>query len=215
MISILLVDDHPIVRSGIKLLINSQLDMEVKYEAKDGEEAVHKALTFNPDLVIMDINMPKKNGILSTKQIHEVDKNIKVIMLTMHDEKEYIIRALQAGALGYILKSDNEHHLIDAIRIVHSGNTYLHQTATTFLLEHYVQHFNRTTDEDPSILTGREEEILTLLAKGYTNREISELLFISIKTVESCKSKMMEKLNLKLRKDIIRYAAKHKLLIFT
>lgn len=85
MISILLVDDHPIVRSGIKLLINSQLNMEVKYEAKDGEEAVHKALTFNPDLVIMDINMPKKNGILSTKQIHEVDKNIKVIMLTMHD----------------------------------------------------------------------------------------------------------------------------------
>jgi len=214
MISILLAEDHQIVRTGIKLLINSQPDMEVMYEAIDGEEAVSMALTNKPDIVVMDLNMPKKNGILSTKQIHKADKNIKVIILTMYDDKEYIIRALQAGASGYLLKRDNEDNLIEAIRTVHMGEAYLHQTAITFLLEHYTQHISNLEENNYSRLTVREEEILTLLAKGYTNREISEILFVSIKTIESYKSKIMGKLNLKSRKDIIEYAVKHRLLDF-
>ncbi|WP_062109083.1 response regulator [Bacillus niameyensis] len=213
MISILLADDHSIVRSGIKLLIDSQTDMKVNYEAENGEEAVLIALEKNPDIVIMDLNMPKINGLVATRQIKETKSDIKIIVLTMHDDREYIFRVLQAGASSYLLKSNHDNDLIEAIRTVHQGGAYLYPEATKHLLEDYIRKSNEEM-KNLQILTGREQAVLSYLAKGYTNREISEQLFLSIKTIESHRSKIMEKLDLKSRPDLVKYAIKNGLLDF-
>src|SRR5690625_5164857 len=139
MISILLVDDHKIVRSGLKLLINNQPDMKVKYEADNGEDGVKIALDKEPDIVIMDLNMPDKSGLLSIQQIHEANQQIKIIVLTMHEDKQYILRSLQAGASSYLLKSQHENDLIDAIRYVYQGEAYLYPSATRYLLEEFFE----------------------------------------------------------------------------
>lgn len=215
MISVLLADDHCIVRSGIKLLINSQPDMRVICEAEDGEEAVNLAIEKKPDIVIMDLNMPKRNGLIATKQITEVNNDIKIIILTMHDEKEYISRVLQAGASSYLLKSDDESDLIKAIRSVNRGEAYLYPGATKILLDTYQQAIYSPDNLKHVKLTAREEEVLSFIAKGYTNREISERLFVSIKTIESHRSKLMEKLKLKTRSDLVEYAVKNGFMDFT
>lgn len=215
MISVLLADDHSIVRSGIKLLINSQSDMEVLYEAKDGEEAVNIALEKSPDVVILDLNMPKKSGLVAIKQINEANKEVKIIVLTMHDDKEYIFRALQAGASSYLLKSHHENDLIEAIRTVNRGEAFLYPSATKLLLEDYLRKTNMSNGNAIDQLTGREQEVLSYLAKGFTNREIGERLFLSIKTIESHRSKIMEKLNLKTRHELVKYAIKNGFLDFT
>lgn len=214
MISVLLADDHAIVRSGVKYMIDCQPDMKVVYEAENGEEVVHKTLENQPDVVIMDLNMPKKSGLLATKQIHEVNSDIKIIVLTMHESKEYLFRALQAGASSYILKSYNEDDLIDAIRTVHDGNAYLYPKATKLVLEEYMKKSVLSEEDNYQKLTGREQEVLSHLAKGYTNREIAEQLFLSIKTIESYRAKIMEKLNLKTRPDLIKFALKNGYLDF-
>ncbi|HLR75943.1 MAG TPA: response regulator transcription factor [Virgibacillus sp.] len=213
MISILLVDDHAIVRAGIKLLINSEPDMNVLYEAENGEEAVTKALTECPDVVIMDLNMPRKNGLIATQQIKEANSDIKVIVLTMHEEREYISRALQAGASGYLLKSHQAGDLIKAIRTVHRGEAFLDPDATKVLIQDYV-NISNAMDQQSQKLTGREQEVLSYLAKGYTNREVAELLYVSIKTIESHRSKIMEKLNIKTRHELVKYAIKEGFLDF-
>lgn len=213
-ISVLLADDHSIVRSGLKHIIDSQTDMQVVDEAENGEEAVYKALEQQPDVVIMDLNMPKKSGLVATKQITEANSEIKIIVLTMHENREYLYRVLQAGASSYLLKSYNEDDLIEAIRTVHRGEAYLYPDATRLLLEDYMKKSN-TFEEDKNLkLTGREQEVLSYLAKGYTNREIGEHLYLSIKTIESHKSKIMDKLNLKTRADLVRFALKNGYLDF-
>lgn len=214
MISVLLADDHAIVRAGVKYLIDCQPDMKVVYEAENGEEVVHKALENQPDVVIMDLNMPKKSGLLATKQIHEAYSDIKIIVLTMHESKEYLFHALQAGASSYLLKSYNEDDLIEAIRTVHNGDAYLYPKATKLLLEEYMKKSELSERDNDQKLTGREQEVLSHLAKGYTNREIAEQLFLSIKTIESYRSKIMEKLNLKTRPDLIKFALKNGYLDF-
>ncbi|MHC0037635.1 response regulator [Pseudoneobacillus sp. C159] len=216
MISILLADDHTMVRAGIKLLINSQPDMRVLYEADNGEDVVQIALSKEPDIVIMDLNMPKKNGILATKQITEANRDIKVIVLTMHEGKEYLFKLLEAGASSYLLKSHDAFNLIEAIRIVQRGEVYLYPNATKLLLEDYIKKSSKTNEDDINLqsLTGREQEVLSYLAKGYSNREIGEILFISNKTVESDKYKIMDKLNLKTRPDLVKYALKNGFLDF-
>lgn len=213
MISVLLADDHAIVRSGIKHMINSQTDMEVIDEAENGEEAVQKALNKQPDVIIMDLNMPKKSGLVATKQINEANSKSKIIVLTMHEGKEYLFNALQAGASSYLLKSYHEDDLIKAIRTVHRGEAYLYPNATKLLLEEYMKKSDANKSELDQ-LTGREQEILGYLAKGYTNREIGEMLFLSVKTIESYKSKIMEKLQLKTRPDLVKFAAKNGYLDF-
>ncbi|MEK3937597.1 response regulator transcription factor [Sporosarcina sp. FSL W7-1349] len=215
MISVLVADDHAIVRSGIKLMIESQPDMKVVGEAEDGEEAVHKALELVPDIVIMDLKMPKKSGMVAIKQITEANDQIKIIVLTMHDDKEYIFRTLQAGATSYLLKSHHENDLIEAIRTVSIGEAYLYPNATKLLLEDYIQKSSSTHDDNLMKLSGREQEVLSYLAKGYTNREAAEQLFVSIKTIESHRSKIMEKLNLKTRPALVEYAAKNGFLDFS
>ena len=213
MISVLLADDHAIVRSGIKHMINSQTDMEVIDEAENGEEVVQKAFDKQPDVIIMDLNMPKKSGLVATKQINEADSKSKIIVLTMHEGKEYLFNALQAGASSYLLKSYHEDDLIKAIRTVYRGEAYLYPNATKLLLEEYMKKSDANKDE-LNKLTGREQEVLSYLAKGYTNREIGEMLFLSVKTIESYKSKIMEKLQLKTRPDLVKFAAKNGYLDF-
>ncbi|MCH7322920.1 response regulator transcription factor [Solibacillus sp. MA9] len=213
MISVLLADDHAIVRSGIKHMINSQTDMKVIDEAENGEEAVHKALEKKPDVIIMDLNMPKKSGLIATKQINEANNKVKIIVLTMHEGKEYLFHALQAGASSYLLKSYHEYDLLEAIRTVYRGEAYLYPNATKLLLEEYMK---KSIDNESNLqkLTGREQEVLSYLAKGYTNREIGEILFLSIKTIESHRSKIMDKLQLKTRPDLVEFAVKNGYLDF-
>lgn len=209
MISILLVDDHKIVRSGLKLLINNQPDMKVKYEADNGEDGVKIALDKEPDIVIMDLNMPDKSGLLSIQQIHEANQQIKIIVLTMHEDKQYILRSLQAGASSYLLKSQHENDLIEAIRYVYQGEAYLYPSATRYLLEEFFESENESTHRAFQQLTAREQEILSYLALGYTNREIAEELYLSIKTIETHRSNIMKKLNLSTRSDLVKYALKN------
>lgn len=215
MISVLVADDHSIVRAGISMMINNYGGMKVIGEAADGEEAVQKALELQPDVVIMDLNMPKVSGLVATKKINEENPNIKIIVLTMHDDREYIFRVIQAGASSYLLKSHPENDLIEAIRTVHRGEAYLYPNATRMLLEDYIQKSSSTTEDNLMKLTGREQEVLSYLAKGYTNREAGEQLFLSTKTIESHRSKIMEKLNLKTRPALVEYAAKNGFLDFT
>lgn len=214
MITILLADDHSIVRSGLKHIIQNQPDMKVIDEAENGEEAVIKALEKVPNVVVMDLNMSKKSGLVATKQITEANCDIKIIVLTMHENKEYLYRVLQAGASSYLLKSFNEDDLIEAIRTVHRGEAYLYPQATRLLLEDYLRKSSSSTNHQTETLSGREQEILSHLAKGYTNKEIADLLYLSIKTIEAHKSKIMEKLNLKTRVDLVRFALKNGYLDF-
>lgn len=216
MIRVLIADDHAIVRAGISMLINSQDDMSVIDTAEEGDEAINKALELKPDIVIMDLNMPSgKNGLIATKQLKEQCPDIQIIVLTMHDDKEYIFRVLQAGASGYILKSAEDMDLLSAIRTVYAGDAYLFPKAASALISTYLdQVASGITEDGIGKLTPREEEIVSLLAKGYANKEIAEKLFVSVKTIESHKSKIMEKLNLKTRPELVKYALKQGLLDF-
>lgn len=215
MISILIVDDHAIVRAGIKMMIDSQPDMKVIGEAEDGEDAVQKALDLVPDIIVMDLNLPKKSGMVAIKQIIETSDKIKIIVLTMHEDKEYIFRTLQAGASSYLLKSHHENDLLEAIRTVSVGDAYLYPNATKLLLEDYIRKSSGTHEDHLMKLSGREQEVLSYLAKGYTNREAAEQLYVSIKTIETHRSKIMEKLNLKTRPALVEYAAKNGFLDFS
>lgn len=215
-IRVVIADDHKIVRSGIEMMINGQNDMDVVGTAADGEEAFQQAVRIKPDIVIMDLNMPPgENGLLATQKLKEAMPEIKILILTMHDDKEYIFRVLQAGASGYILKSADDMDLIQAIRTVHNGEAYLYPKATKLLIEDYMERISRGENEDLlHRLTAREQEVLSYIAKGYSNKEIAEMLYVSVKTVESHKSKVMEKLELKTRPELVRYALKQGLLDF-
>ncbi|MDZ5473969.1 response regulator transcription factor [Bacillus sp. 31A1R] len=216
MIRVIIADDHAIVRSGITMLINSQGDMKVIATAMDGEEVVQKTTELKPDVVVMDLNMPPgKNGLFATKQLKELCPEVHIIVLTMHDDKEYIFRVLQAGASGYILKSAEDMDLVTAIRTVFGGEAYLYPKATKLLIESYLDQIASGLVEDgTALLTSREEEVLSMLAKGYSNKEVAETLYLSVKTIEAHKSKIMEKLNLRTRPELVKYALKHGLLDF-
>lgn len=215
-IKILIADDHTIVRAGLEMMVNEQDDMEVIGTASDGQEAFNIALELKPDIVLMDLNMPPgENGLTATKRLKEAAPEIKVLVLTMHDDKEYIFRVLQAGACGYVLKSADDMDLIQAIRTVYNDEAYLYPKATKLLIENYMEKVSNGEQEDLfDTLTPREEEVLSYFAKGYTNKEIAKMLYVSVKTVESHKSKIMDKLGLRTRPELVRYALKHGLLDF-
>ncbi|WP_323372896.1 response regulator transcription factor [Tumebacillus lacus] len=215
-IKLLIADDHAIVRSGLSMLIGSHADLEVVGTAADGREAVEKALALRPDLVLMDLSMPPgENGLSATSRLKEAAPEIEVLVLTMHDDEEYLFRVLQAGASGFILKSAPDQDLIAAIRQVAGGSAYLHPSATKSLIQEFLQRVQKGEDADRySVLTDREQEILTLIAKGYANKEIAEQLVVSVKTVETHKAKIMEKLQMKTRPELVRYAMKKGLLDF-
>lgn len=209
-IKVMIVDDHTVIRSGLSMLINSQEDMEVIGAAENGREAYEQALALNPDVIVMDLNMPEENGLSATKRIKDKLPDIEILILTMHDDKEYLFEVLKAGASGYILKSAKDSDLMTAIRTVRSGAAYLYPSATKVIISDYLTR-SQSGEENYSLsgLTEREAEILPYIAQGYSYKEISEKLYLSVKTVEAYKAKIMEKLNLQTRPELIKYAMKN------
>lgn len=213
---IIIADDHALVRSGFMHILNFQEDMEVVATAADGLEAYQLVAEHRPDIILMDLSMPPgESGLIATGKIHEDFPETKVLILTMHDDDEYLFHVLRNGASGYVLKSAPDEELLSAIRIVHNGGTYIHPTMATSLVREFVKHDDYLPEDDPfKVLTKREVEVLPLAAKGYSNKEIAEKLYISVKTVEAHKSRIMEKLDLKSRPELLEYALRKKLLDF-
>jgi len=215
-ISILLVDDHAVVRSGLMALLNAHPALQVVGEAAEGDEGIAKALQLKPDVVLMDLSMPHgKDGLTATAELKKQLPDTSILVLTMHDDDEYLFRAIHAGASGYILKNAPHEELIAAIQSLALGNAYLYPTATKRLMSEYLDKLkhgeNIGTYES---LSDREKEILSWIAKGFSNKEIAEHLIISVKTVESHKSNLMEKLGLKTRPELVKFAMKKGLLHF-
>ncbi|MED4227385.1 response regulator transcription factor [Neobacillus cucumis] len=213
MIKILLVDDHAVVRSGLKMLLNTNPEMEVIGEASEGNEGIKKALKLKPNVVVMDLSMPHgKDGLSATKELKKLLPEINILILTMHDDEEYLFRAIEGGASGCILKSAPHSELMSAIDSVAKGNAYLHPAAQKRLMEEYLAGAKQDSNDMYHLLSDREQEVLTLVAKGYSNKEIAEQLVISVKTVETHKGKVMEKLQFKTRPELVEYAVKKGLL---
>ena len=204
-IRILLADDHTILRKGVRMLIDSQPDMEVVSEAKTGREAVEQARKLKPDIVIMDVSMPELNGIDATRQICDELPHTKVVALSMHKDSVYVREILRAGARGYLLKDDEDDDLLKAIRVVYRGEAFLSPAISDAVLTDYRRHVSNPVD----LLTSREREILTLIAEGKTNKEIANALGLSVYTVESHRGSVMEKLNLHNTGDIVRFALRN------
>jgi two-component system response regulator NreC len=202
---IVLADDHVMLRDGLKSLVNAQPDMEVVGEADDGRAALAKAQELRPDVVVMDISMPELNGIQATEQLKGRSQT-KVLVLTAYDEVGYLRQLLQAGASGYVLKRAAAEDLVKAIRVVASGGVYLDPTLAGKVVGGYVGRKKLRGALQGVELSGREEEVLRLVAWGYTNKEVAGYLNISVKTVETHKTNLMEKLDLGGRSDIVRYA---------
>ena len=213
MIKILLVDDHAVVRSGLKMLLNTNPEMEVVGEASEGNEGIKKALKLEPNVVVMDLSMPHgKDGLSATTELKKLKPEINILILTMHDDEEYLFRAIQGGASGCILKSAPHAELMAAIESVAAGNAYLHPSAQKRLMEEYLGSLKQDGSDTYNLLSDREKEVLTLIAKGYSNKEIAEQLVISVKTVETHKGNLMEKLQMKTRPELVEYAVKKGLL---
>ncbi|GGG03383.1 oxygen regulatory protein NreC [Paenibacillus albidus] len=213
---VVIADDHAIVRSGFSMILNFQDDIEVIGAAADGIEAYAMVAKHRPDILIMDLSMPPgESGLIATGKIKEDYPNTKILILTMHDDEEYLFHVLKNGASGYVLKSAPDEELLLAIRTIYQGGTYIHPKMATSLVREFFKKDKTVHTEDPfELLSKRELEILPLIAKGYGNKEIAEKLFISVKTVEAHKSKIMEKLNLASRPELVEYALRKKLLDF-
>lgn len=216
MIKIIIVDDHAMVRSGLRMLLSSKEDIEVAAEASEGDEGIRAALEHRPNVILMDLSMPHgKDGLTAASELKKQLPDVAILILTMHDDDEYLFRAINAGASGYVLKNAPHEELLTAIRSVAKGDAYLYPTATKRLMNEYVDRLNRGEgSDDYATLSEREKEVLELAAKGYSNKEIAEQLIISVKTVETHKSNVMEKLGLKTRPELIKYAMKKGLLQF-
>lgn len=205
---ILLADDHALLRDGLKALVNVQTDMEVIGEADNGWAAWQKAKELMPDVVIMDVSMPKLNGVQATDKIKSDCPDVKVIALTAYKDKGYLDQLLKVGASGYVLKLSAAEELIAAIRIVAAGDVYLDREMAEKVADNYVRTQFLRGGLRQKDLSDREEEVLRLIAQGYSNKEIAATLNISVKTVESHKSNLMEKLDFRSRTEIVRYAVR-------
>jgi DNA-binding NarL/FixJ family response regulator len=204
-ISVLLVDDHAMFRAGIKALIESAGKVEVVGEASSGDEAVDKVRELKPDVVVMDLSMPGSNGLEATRRIAALELDTNVLVLTVHAEEEYLVPVVEAGASGYLTKTSADTDLLEAIRVVARGQVFLPPKATTLLLKQYKA---AEADEEQGLndLSTREQEVLALTAEGYSSREIGKKLFISPKTVDTYRSRIMDKLGLSHRSDLVRFA---------
>lgn len=212
-IRVLLADDHTILRAGLRMMLDAQPDIEVIGEASDGRQALAEAQRLQPDVVLMDITMPEMNGIEATRQIKRALDSTRVLILTMHENEEYLFQVLRAGASGYILKEAAGTELISAIRVVFSGRFYMSPSAQSMMVGDYLQRVRSGEERDSySALTEREREILKLVAEGHTNNQIAELLFISPKTVDTHRTHIMDKLNLHSRAELVKYAMRRGLL---
>ena len=204
---ILIVDDHAIVRAGIRSLLESQADITVVGEASGGEEAIEKVMELRPDLVLMDIAMPGMNGIEATRLLKRKSPTTHILVLTMHDDDEFFFPLLRAGASGYLLKDADPQELLYAVRVVgKEGKPFLSPAVAKSLMEGYVAIAAGAESNGNDVLTPREKEVLRLVAGGSTNREIADVLFLSVRTVEKHRQALIRKLNLSSREDLVRYA---------
>ena len=210
-IKVMIADDHQLFREGLCILLSESEEIEIVAQAQNGKNAVTMAGKFNPDIVLMDIGMPVMNGVEATRLLQKNFPSIKVIALSMHTEKHFVKEILEAGAYGYLFKDCNYQQLIEAITTVNSGKKYLSETITQVLIQDYVSK-ERVQNLNPE-LSERESEILKLFAEGKSNREIADLLYISIKTVGSHKQNLLEKLDLKTTTDLVKYAIKKGIII--
>jgi DNA-binding NarL/FixJ family response regulator len=213
-IELLLVDDHAVLRAGLKTLLNSQSDMKVVAEAGNGNEALDRFVESNPDIVLMDISMPGLTGIEVTKEIKKRDKEARILVLTMHDDESYLHQILRAGANGFVPKKAADTELLDAIRATYRGEHFIHSSMTSgFMQKFRHKETNKGVKiEGQDLLSSRESEVLSLIAMGHTDQQIADKLFLSIKTVQTYKSRLKEKLKVKGRAELVRYAIQHGLL---
>jgi two-component system response regulator NreC len=199
-------DDHAILRTGLRMLINAQPDMEVVGEAEDGIEAVQTVQKVNPDVVILDVTMPRSGGLDAIKHIAARNRSTRVLLLTMHEEPAYLRTALAAGASGYVLKKSVDADLLSAIRAVSKGRTYVDSELAEILVRDAFSKDDIAGSAANSVLSDRELQVLKLVAEGFSSREIAEQIYISTKTVETYRARFAEKLGLKSRAQIVRYA---------
>lgn len=205
-IRVLVADDHAIMRDGIRALLSLSKDIEIVGEAGDGNEAIDKARELAPDVIIMDISMPGIDGLEASRRIKKQSPKTRILILTQHDDKQYVLSAVKAGASGYLPKRALGSELISAIRSIYRGESFLHPSVATAVIEDYRQ---QATEKDPyDTLTSREREVLKLLAEGQSTREIAAKLFISQKTVIGHRAKIMEKLDLHNRSELFKFAAR-------
>ena len=209
-ISILIADDHDIIREGIKNILRDNLGYKIVGEAADGEEVVTAVKKLKPDILLLDISMPKISGLEVIKQVHYVSPKTKILIITVHKAHTYILKAFKAGAKGYLHKENAGEDLLFALGKISRGGTYLSSTVSSYLVD-------KVTSSKPeqlakkSLLTSREEEVLRLVVEGKTAKQIANVLFISPRTVENYKNALLKKLNLSRTSDLIKYAIKHKL----
>lgn len=208
-IKVLIADDHAIMRDGLRALLGSQPDIEVVAEAVDGNEAVLKTRETKPDLILMDITMPGKNGLEATCEIKREFPDARILVLTMHESDEYFFKMLDAGASGYFVKGGSSNELISAVRTVARGDVFLYPTMAKKLLGDYLQRERSAAEEENSDgLTSREHEIMKLVAAGLTNQEIANALVLSVTTVQTHRAHIMAKLGLHSRTELVKYAIK-------
>lgn len=208
-IRVLLADDHVLIRAGLRMVVDAQPDLTVVGEAGDGREAVAMAESLKPDVVVMDIGMPALNGIDAAHQVHETLPDTQIVMLSMHADETYVLRALKAGAKAYLLKDSAEPDLARAIRAAAEGKSFFSPAVGRVLLEDYVRKLQRTGAEDSyDLLSPREREILQLVAEGKSSKEIANLLNLSVYTVETHRARVMQKLNLRGIPELILYAVR-------
>jgi len=206
---LLIADDHGIVRGGLRLLLDRQVDMEVVAEAPDGVEAVRLALRERPDICVLDVQMPLMTGLQATVEIRAHAPEISVLILSMHDDERYLYEALQAGAAGYVLKREADTVLVDAVRAVARGEPFMTNAIERSLVREWMQD-DSTGPVEP--LTLREREVLKLIAEAHTNREIGEVLHLAEKTVESHRANLLRKLGMRDRVELVRYAIRRGLI---
>jgi DNA-binding NarL/FixJ family response regulator len=205
LIRVLIADDHGIVRSGLRMLIDRQPDMTVVAEANDGVDALERAQSERPDVAVLDVSMPRMTGLQAAREIRSHSPDTRVLMLSMHDDDRYFFEGLEAGAAGYVLKRAADTDLIDAVRTVAAGRTFLSDEAQTSLMREWQE--GRSEPESP--LTPREREVVKLIAEAFTNKQIAETLRLSEKTVESHRSNLLTKLGMRDRVELVRYAIRN------
>lgn len=206
-IRVLIVDDHAVLRAGLRTLLNLQSDFEVVGEASEGPEALEKVQQLQPDVVLMDITLPGMEGLEATKRLKKTHPNVKVLILTMHEDRRYLYSALKAGASGYVVKRAADTELINAIRSAHRGDVFLHPSMARIVAEDYVEQGAMEQG-----LSDREREVLGLIAEGRTYKEMAKLLAVSVKTIETYRERIKEKLSLNTRAELVRYALEKGLL---
>ena len=203
---ILLADDHALIRRGVRLILESEPGLTVVAEAGDGAEAVALARTHRPDLAILDVSMPRMTGLQAARELVRAQPDLRILMLSMYDNEQYFFQALKAGAAGYVLKSVADRDLVEACRAAMRGEPFLYPGAVNALIRNYLNRARLGQAIPEQILTAREEEVLKLVAEGHSSKEIAGILFISIKTVERHRANMLQKLGLRDRLELTRYA---------